>query len=61
MKNLSLFEPLELGSVTLPNRLDGSSDQDASGPGNAPTALNATYYEQRANAGLIIAEGTAVS
>jgi 2,4-dienoyl-CoA reductase-like NADH-dependent reductase (Old Yellow Enzyme family) len=27
----------------------------------APTALNAEYYAQRATAGLIIAEGTAVS
>ena len=31
------------------------------GAGNVPTALNAEYYAQRANAGLIIAEGTAVS
>jgi N-ethylmaleimide reductase len=31
------------------------------GAGNAPTELNALYYAQRASAGLIIAEGTAVS
>ncbi len=31
------------------------------GAGNVPTALNALYYVQRATAGLIIAEGTAVS
>ena len=31
------------------------------GVGNAPTALNAEYYAQRSTAGLIIAEGTAVS
>ena len=31
------------------------------GAGNVPTALNVKYYAQRATAGLIIAEGTAVS
>lgn len=31
------------------------------GADNAPTALNAEYYAQRASAGLIISEGTAVS
>ena len=31
------------------------------GARNAPTELNALYYAQRASAGLIIAEGTAVS
>ena len=31
------------------------------GPGHVPTDLNAEYYAQRASAGLIITEGTAVS
>jgi N-ethylmaleimide reductase len=31
------------------------------GPGNVPTTLNANYYAQRASAGLIISEGTAIS
>jgi len=31
------------------------------GVGNAPTALTAEYYAQRSSAGLIIAEGTAIS
>src|SRR5271156_3751761 len=31
------------------------------GDGNVPTALNAQYYVQRSSAGLIIAEGTAIS
>jgi N-ethylmaleimide reductase len=62
MKNSSLFEPLELGSVTLPNRVVMAPlTRMRAGPGNVPTALNATYYAQRATAGLIIAEGTAVS
>lgn len=33
----------------------------ADNPENAPTALHATYYKQRAGAGLIIAEGSQVS
>jgi len=31
------------------------------GPANVPTALNAEYYAQRASAGLIVSEGTAIS
>jgi N-ethylmaleimide reductase len=62
MKNSSLFEPLKLGSLTLPNRVVMAPlTRMRAGPANAPTALNATYYAQRATAGLIIAEGTAVS
>jgi N-ethylmaleimide reductase len=62
MKHPSLFEPLQLGSFTLPNRsIMAPLTRMRAGIRNAPTALNATYYAQRANAGLIIAEGTAVS
>jgi N-ethylmaleimide reductase len=35
--------------------------RNRAGPGNAPTALNATYYAQRAGAGLIVAEASQVS
>jgi 2,4-dienoyl-CoA reductase-like NADH-dependent reductase (Old Yellow Enzyme family) len=57
-----LFEPLKVGALTLPNRiimapltrLRGTVD-------HLPTALQATYYAQRASAGLIISEGTPVS
>jgi N-ethylmaleimide reductase len=62
MKRPSLFEPLRLGSLTLPNRIIMAPlTRMRAGKGNVPTALNATYYAQRATAGLIVAEGTAVS
>jgi N-ethylmaleimide reductase len=62
MNGSPLFEPLRLGSITLPNRIFMAPlTRMRAGAGNAPTALNAEYYAQRANAGLIIAEGTAVS
>jgi N-ethylmaleimide reductase len=35
--------------------------RNRAGAGNAPTELNATYYAQRAGAGLIVTEGTAPS
>ena len=62
MKHSRLFEPLHLGSITLPNRIIMAPlTRMRAGTGNAPTELNALYYSQRASAGLIIAEGTAVS
>src|ERR1700721_2158279 len=62
MNSSPLFEPLRLGSITLPNRIIMAPlTRMRAGAGNAPTALNAEYYAQRANAGLVIAEGTAVS
>jgi N-ethylmaleimide reductase len=62
MNSSSFFEPLRLGSITLPNRIIMAPlTRMRAGASNAPTALNAEYYAQRANAGLIIAEGTAVS
>jgi len=35
--------------------------RNRAGEGNAPTALNAEYYVQRAGAGLIVTEATQVS
>jgi N-ethylmaleimide reductase len=35
--------------------------RNRAGPGNAPVAMNATYYAQRASAGLIVSEATQVS
>ena len=58
-----LFEPLTLGSLTLPNRIIMAplTRMRAKQPGNIPHELNATYYAQRASAGLIISEATQVS
>ncbi|MEY3812862.1 MAG: hypothetical protein RL495_809 [Verrucomicrobiota bacterium] len=58
----SLFSPLKVGALTLPNRilmapLTGCRAEGA----NVPTDLMAEYYAQRASAGLIIAEATTVS
>jgi 2,4-dienoyl-CoA reductase-like NADH-dependent reductase (Old Yellow Enzyme family) len=57
-----LFEPLQVGALTLPNRvvmapltrLRGTAD-------HLPTPVMIEYYRQRAGAGMIITEGTPVS
>lgn len=58
----SLFEPIEIGDITLPNRVvmapmtrNRADDQDA------PHDLNVEYYRQRASAGLIVTEASQVS
>lgn len=59
----TLFDPLQLGDITLPNRVVMAplTRMRSKQPGNIPTELNATYYAQRASAGLIISEATQVS
>ena len=58
----SLFDPLELGAIKLPNRIvmapltRARSDLDA-----MPNDLMAAYYAQRASAGLIVSEATGIS
>jgi N-ethylmaleimide reductase len=63
MKNTDLFSPLQLGPLTLPNRIimPPMTRMRARMPGNIPWELNAEYYRQRASAGLIVTEGTPVS
>lgn len=58
-----LFTPLTLGAITLPNRIIMAplTRMRSKQPGNIPHALNATYYAQRAGAGLIITEATQIS
>lgn len=53
------FDPLQLGAVQLSNRIAMSpmTRSRAYGPGATVTDLTATYYAQRASAGLIITEG----
>src|SRR5271155_3944619 len=56
------FTPLRLGAIELPNRIVMAPlTRMRAGAGNVPTGLNAEYYAQRASAGLIISEGTAIS
>jgi len=57
-----LFSPIALGPLTLPNRLVmAPMTRSRTGAADTPTDLAATYYAQRATAGLIIAEATQVS
>jgi 2,4-dienoyl-CoA reductase-like NADH-dependent reductase (Old Yellow Enzyme family) len=57
-----LFEPLELGALTLPNRIAMAPLTRArAGFEAVPNMLMAAYYEQRASAGLIISEATGIS
>ena len=57
----SLFDPLQLGDVTLPNRIIMAPLTRArAGVTRTPNALMAEYYTQRASAGLIISEATSV-
>lgn len=57
--SINLFSPVQLGHLTLRNRIVMApmtrSRADANG---VPTDLMALYYAQRAGAGLIISEGT---
>ncbi len=56
------FTPVKIGSWELPQSfVMGPLTRNRAGAGNAPTQLNATYYAQRAGAGLIVTEGTAPS
>ncbi|THA47088.1 alkene reductase [Streptomyces sp. A1136] len=54
------FDPIDLGSVRLANRVAMApmTRSRAYGPGASATAEMETYYAQRAGAGLIITEGT---
>src|SRR6476469_1062791 len=60
--NVNLFSPVKLGSLELPNRIVMAPlTRNRAAAGNVPTEMNATYYVQRASAGLIISEATQVS
>jgi 2,4-dienoyl-CoA reductase-like NADH-dependent reductase (Old Yellow Enzyme family) len=57
-----LFNPLRLGDLDLPNRIFMAPlTRSRSGPTRVPNALNVEYYRQRASAGLILTEATAVT
>jgi len=57
-----LFMPYQLGPYKLPNRfVMAPMTRNRAGEGNAPQAMNATYYRQRSSAGLIITEGAQIS
>ncbi|AGY60146.1 alkene reductase [Gloeobacter kilaueensis] len=59
---VNLFSPFSLGSLSLPNRIVlAPLTRMRAGAGLAPVPLNATYYAQRAGAGLIVSEATQIS
>lgn len=59
----TLLTPFQLGDITLPNRIIMASmtRARATNPDLTPTDLHATYYAQRASAGLILSESVWVS
>jgi N-ethylmaleimide reductase len=55
----SLFDPLTVGRLQVPNRVVmAPMTRSRAGLGGVPTEVMATYYSQRAGAGLIVSEGT---
>ncbi|MEH1825800.1 MAG: alkene reductase [Nostoc sp.] len=60
--DINLFSPYQLGNLELPNRIVMAPlTRNRAAKGNVPYELNATYYAQRASAGLIISEATQVT
>ncbi|MFD3301631.1 alkene reductase [Aquipseudomonas alcaligenes] len=58
----TLFDPLKLGSLELPNRIIMAPlTRCRADAGRVPNALMAEYYVQRASAGLILSEATSVT
>ena len=59
----ALLQPISLGNLELPNRviMAPMTRSRADNEFNRPTELHATYYAQRASAGLLISEGSQVS
>ncbi|CCF20025.1 N-ethylmaleimide reductase [Pseudorhizobium banfieldiae] len=57
----NLFDPIRIGDIDVANRIAMAPLTRNRSPQAIPNDLNATYYEQRATAGLIISEGTPVS
>jgi 2,4-dienoyl-CoA reductase-like NADH-dependent reductase (Old Yellow Enzyme family) len=58
----TLFDPLRLGDLNLPNRVVMAPlTRLRAGDSQIPNALMAEYYAQRASAGLLITEGVPVS
>lgn len=59
---INLFSPAKLGDITLNNRIVMAPlTRNRAGEGGVPQAMNVTYYEQRATAGLIVTEATPIS
>jgi N-ethylmaleimide reductase len=57
----SLFEPCTVGAWRLPNRVVMAPLTRNRSPGGVPAPRVATYYAQRASAGLLVSEATAIT
>ncbi|MBN9409998.1 MAG: alkene reductase [Burkholderiales bacterium] len=57
----SLFDPLQAGALRLANRIVMAPLTRNRSPEAIPADVTATYYTQRASAGLIVSEATAIS
>ncbi|MDE1158132.1 MAG: alkene reductase [Neorhizobium sp.] len=57
----NLFDPVTFGDIALKNRVVMAPLTRNRSPKAVPNNLNVTYYEQRADAGLIVTEGTPVT
>jgi 2,4-dienoyl-CoA reductase-like NADH-dependent reductase (Old Yellow Enzyme family) len=58
----SLFDPLKVGALTLPNRIIMAPlTRQRAGEVRVPNALMAQYYADRAGAGMILSEATSVT
>ena len=62
MDNKSLFTPIQLGSLTLKNRivLPPLTRSRSTQPGDIANDLMAKYYSQRTGAGFLVTEGTQI-
>jgi N-ethylmaleimide reductase len=62
MTNKTLFQPYSLGRLTLSNRVVlAPLTRNRAGAGFVPSEFAATYYSQRASAGLLISEASQIS
>lgn len=58
----TLFDPIRVGDIDAANRIVMAPlTRNRAGAGRTPTPLMATYYEQRATAGLIVSEASQIS
>ncbi|WP_118135347.1 alkene reductase [Oceanicella sp. SM1341] len=62
MAHDALFKPLEIGAITVPNRvLMAPLTRNRAQADGTPNEIAGLYYAQRASAGLIISEATQIS
>ena len=57
----ALFESLQLGDITIKNRIAFSALTRDRAVGTVPNDIMIDYYVQRATAGLLVTEGTLIT